>query len=195
MKRTSRIFLPIFIVTMWIYGAYAATKTIDFPADKGAVTFSAVGKPSAIKINGSGEGAKGQLTVGDDNKAAGVLTFNMTTLKTGIDMRDKHMKEKYLLVEQFPESQLTIKDLTVPSNFLSGASGEQDVPFTGKLKLKGTEKDVQGTAHVKSSSGALEVTANFSIKLDDFGVDIPKYLGITVANDVKIEVSSKPVIK
>jgi polyisoprenoid-binding protein YceI len=172
----------------------AAPKSIEFPA-AGTVTFLAIGKPAAIKINGSGEAVKGSLAIAADNKASGVLTFNLKSLNTGIDLRDKHMKEKYLQVDQYPESQLTIKDLAIPDDVWTATAAPKDIPFTGKLKLKGTEKDVQGTAHVKKHGSNLELTAQFSIKLDDFGVDIPKYLGITVANEVKIEVSSTPIIK
>lgn len=184
-----------FAMTLMSLYVSAATKAIEFPAGKGAVTFRAVGRPAAIKINGSGEAAHGTLTIDDDKKATGTLTFNLKSLTTGIDLRDKHMKEKYLQVDRYPESQLTIKNLAIPDRVLNSTSAEQDIPFSGKLKLKGTEKDVQGTAHVKKSNENLDVTAQFSIKLDDFGVDIPKYLGITVANEVKIEVSSQPLIR
>lgn len=192
-----KFLIPAIAFTVLIAeSALAVVTGFDFGNGKGSVTFQAVGKPSAIKINGTGEATKGNLALGADKKVAGVLTFDLKSLTTGIDMRDHHMKEKYLEVEKFPTAQLTIKDLAVPDSLLNSTAAEaKDLAFTGKLKLKGVEKDVKGVAQIKRDGANLQLTANFSIQIEDFGIDIPKYLGITVANEVKIEVASQPVIK
>ncbi len=187
-----KVIATIFLLSS---GANAAVTKYVFASDKGAIAFHAVGKPSAIKINGTGEGAKGELTLSEDKKLSGVLTLNLKSLSSGIDLRDKHMKEKYLLVEKYPDTQLTVKDLAItPEVAALGQAAEQDLPFIGKLKLKGVEKDVSGTIHIKKTASSLEVNARFSLKLDDFEIDIPKYLGITVASDVSIEVKANPAV-
>src|ERR1700743_1526023 len=100
MKFLTKSFCAGALVCLFSLTGFAAAKSIVF-SPTGTVTFLAVGKPSAIKINGTGEAAKGSLTLAADNKASGVLTFNLKSLNTGIDLRDKHMKEKYLQVDQF----------------------------------------------------------------------------------------------
>lgn len=172
-----------------------AARKIEFNSDNsGAVTFIAVGKPSAIKINGTGGPAKGNLNV-TGNTVSGVLTFDLQTLKTGIELRDKHMKEKYLQVSEYPQAQLTLTDLQIPPMiFADKNANAQKVPFKGKLKLKNEEHEVNGEADLKRSGDKINVTTDFSIKLDQFGVEIPKYLGVTVASDVKIHVTALPVI-
>ncbi|MBX9766702.1 MAG: YceI family protein, partial [Bdellovibrionales bacterium] len=59
-----------------------------------------------------------------------------------------------------------------------------DLPFTGKLKLHGVEKDVSGTFSIVGTAEGAEVESQFSLNLKDFGIEVPKYLGITIAETV-----------
>ena len=59
------------------------------------------------------------------------------------------------------------------------------------LKLHNTEKEVSGTVIVKSQSdNKVNVSAELSLKLSDFNIEIPSYKGITVAEKVKIKIST-----
>jgi polyisoprenoid-binding protein YceI len=166
-------------------------QVLNFSSGTGSVTFQAVGRPAAIKINGEGEGPKGSLKI-TDRKLSGDLSFNLTTLKTGIEMRDNHMKEKYLEVEKFPQSKLSIENLEIPADFNHGDEAHlKAVPFKGKLLLKNTTKEVQGTCDVDRKKQNTDVVAQFTIKLPDYGIEIPKYMGITVAEDVNVKVATK----
>ena len=65
------------------------------------------------------------------------------------------------------------------------------VPFQGMLKLHGVEETVSGTVDLKTASpGALQTNASFALRLTDFGIEIPKYFGITIADDVQVTVSA-----
>lgn len=67
--------------------------------DSGSVEFLAIGRPSAIKIRGKGTAPEGKVTLVSDKEnriARGTLVFDMTSLDTGMDTRNEHMKEKYL---------------------------------------------------------------------------------------------------
>src|SRR3712207_2245280 len=66
---------------------------LDLSKGSGAVGFHAIGKPKMLKIHGQGGAPKGQLAV-TDGKVSGKAIFDLRSLKTGIDMRDSHMKEK-----------------------------------------------------------------------------------------------------
>ena len=167
-----------------------STQEINFAGDKGTITFDAVGKPAAIKIHGEGGSAKGTMSLAG-KKLSGQLVFPLDTLKTGIELRDTHMKEKYLDVPHYSEAKLTIKDLELPEAFAQGTESElKEFPFKGMLTLKGVEKEVTGSCDVKRKDGSMEVTAKFSLKLTDYKVDIPSYMGIVVAEDVKVSAIS-----
>lgn len=153
---------------------------------KGKVKFLAVGKPSMIKIRGKGEGPSGSL-VFKDGKIDGELCFNLESLKTGISLRDSHMKEKYIDVAKNPKACLTMTKFEVPPSLVSGNGEVEDVPFEGLLKLKGQTKKVTGFAEIEREGREIECESKFNIVLSDFGFEIPSYLGVTVAKTIKVE--------
>lgn len=162
----------------------AKTEITATPAD-GKTEFEALGRPSMVKIKGHGEGPDTKLTL-DGKNLSGELVFKMETLDTGIGMRNEHMKDKYLEVQKYPTSTLKLKDVVLPEGFSVANPELKDFPFKGKLTLHGVEKDVEGKVNVAKD---LKATADFEIKISDFAIAIPSYLGITVADSVKIHVT------
>ena len=146
-----------------------------------SVAFVAVGKPGFLKIRGEGARLKGVATM-DGKVLTGTFTVALASLKTGIDLRDEHMKGKYLEVEKFPVAQLELDPLTVEV-------GENDYDFTGKLTLKGVTKAVAGKlALVLKAEGQASGQAEFSIKMSDFPVGVPSHMGVTVAESVDLTI-------
>jgi polyisoprenoid-binding protein YceI len=187
--------------SIWLYSIAAALLTcstgyaLETPiaAGSGSSEFLAVGKPSFLKIVGKGKGPEGTLSV-TDGKATGNFTVDLKSLSTDNTMRDKHMKEKYLQTEQYPTAEFHLNSLKTDKPLDKGDVALKDVPFEGTFKLHGVEKPVNGTADVSVEKGTLVGVANFSVKLTDYKIDIPKFAGITVAEDVKVTVhGSGPV--
>lgn len=184
-KIVSALALGLIVLTLT---TVASANEFVFSPAHGKVLFVALGRPKAIKIEGEGSGADGILTQAGTS-IKGTLKFSLGTLTTGISMRDKHMKEKYLEVAKFPEAVLTITDFALTS--AGPLKDFKDIPFKGSLKLKGVDKSVEGKATVTQSKTGFDVTAKFPIKLTDFEIKIPTYLGITVAEEVQVSVESK----
>ena len=174
-------FLVLLAGLSFSFGASAAAKYI-FGGD-GQTKFLAVGRPSALKIRGEGPGPVGELSAAPTG-LAGSIEVDLSALKTGIDMRDEHMKEKYLLTKEHPKATLALTGLAEPTVPV------KDAAFTGELEIKGVKKPVQGTYDFESVSGKNTLKARFKIKLTDFAVEIPKYAGISVADTVDVEIES-----
>jgi polyisoprenoid-binding protein YceI len=150
----------------------------------GMVEVVAIGKPSFLKINGKGEAPKGKIRV-NGKKLSGKLDFNLNTLDTGIGLRNHHMKEKYLEVGKHPQASLEIPEQDLPAEFDPEHPEMREGEFKGRLTLHGVTKAVMGTFAVSEDS---DVAANFKIKLSDYAIDIPKYAGITIADEVDVNV-------
>lgn len=107
--------------------------------------------------------------VGEKVKATNIKVL-VKTLKTGIELRDKHTIER-LQADKFPEIILV--------------SGEgENGKGKGIIKIKGIEKTVEGTYSVEGS----DVKATFKLSLKDFGIEKIKYLGIGVKDEVEVKV-------
>ena len=172
-------------LTLSLNFAFAVTELKSIPSES-EVTFDAIGRPSMLRIKGKGTGVSASFVI-DAKNVSGTATFSLETLKTGIDLRDEHMKEKYLQTKQFPEAVLTLVAVTLPPNFSSTKPLVGTSEFTGKLKLHGVVKDITGKFAILDEN--LKTEADFEIKLSDYNIDIPTYLGVKVADIVKVHIT------
>ena len=165
---------------------------VDLNQGKGAVEFSAIGTPAAIKIHGKGDAPKGKLSIGS-GKITGSLTFSLASLDTGIKMRNEHMKNRYLEVSKFPLATLDFISIKLPADFSKNFS-QSSIPFEGKLTLHGVSKMVKGAADVKKDGPQVNTEARFTILVADFGIQIPSFAEVTMTNKVDVAVNwSAPI--
>jgi len=166
---------------------------VQFAKDKGSSTFLAIGNPSAIRIEGKGQGPEGDLAVrgeGQNVFIGGTLKVDMKSYETGISMRDRHMKEKYLEVEKFQTANLTLKEISLNKETLN-KNPETKAVFEGTLEMHGVQKPVQGEFTLKPrATGGYTVLAKFPLKLSDFAILVPSFAGITVADQVEIQTTT-----
>ena len=187
----SKLFLFFFSVGFLQASAVAPEASIRLAsqADKGSISFTATGTPSFIKIEGKGKGANGELSV-TGKFAKGTFKFLLDTLDTGIDVRNEHMKEKYLNTKEFPESTLEITQLSLPTNY-DPKSGLGEGTFTGKLSLRGVTRDISGKYKSELKKiGTEELNAKFDVNLSDFKIEIPSFAGISVGDKIEIQVNT-----
>lgn len=173
----------------------AAVFTLEVDKAQGQTEFLAIGRPSALRIHGKGNAPKGSIRV-EGSKASGVITFDLSSLDTGMSLRNQHMKEKYLETDRYPTAKLTIKDLIVPQSLREG-DGTETVTFTAPLSLHGVEKDVTVKSSLRRTGEQMSIDANFKTRLEHFNISAPSFAGVTipVAEDIEVTVKlSAPFI-
>jgi polyisoprenoid-binding protein YceI len=156
--------------------ATRAQATLSAPAD-GHVAFQASG-PAGMTI----EGTTAELGIADQGDNI-VITVPLANLTTGISLRDRHMKEKYLEVQKYPSATLTIarSALKLPS---AADKVETDVPST--VNIHGQARPVVVHYEAKKDGATLSARGKFHINMRDFGIEVPSYLGVTVKPDVDV---------
>lgn len=100
--------------------------------------------------------------------------LSLSSLSTGIELRDRHMKENYFEVSNYPQAELFKT---------SGKEGR----FKGNLKVHGVTKAIQGTYELDSQT----LKAEFFCKLSDFKIKKANYRGIGVEDQVKVRAEVK----
>jgi polyisoprenoid-binding protein YceI len=179
----------LFCLTSFISTWAAAAEDVVFDQNSGSVEFHATGHPSAIKIVGKGKSSKGSFTV-KEKTVTGSAHFDLASLDTGIETRNTHMKEKYLEIQKFPDAVLTITKMELPKDFVKDSSFTK-LPFTGNLSLHGVEHAVTGLADISRHDSDVTINATFGLKIADYAIALPTFMGITMADDVQITVQSK----
>lgn len=175
--------LILVLAAVFFTGTALAAKIEIKSNSAGKLTFEAVGRPAMIKIKGESAAPLALLSL-ENEKASLEANLDLEILKTGIDLRDEHMKEKYLEVKKFPKAKLTISSLPIPAGWEKAPTNISGQKFNGTLSLHGKEIPVEGTFSLNDKKLA---DAEFKIKLTDFAIEIPSYLGITVADLVTIK--------
>jgi polyisoprenoid-binding protein YceI len=107
---------------------------------------------------------------GDEVEAKDIIV-GLKNVTTGLSMRDTHTK-KYLEVEKFPEA-------TLVSAKGKGGKGE------GIVRIHGIEKPVTGTYKIEGN----KMTAEFPIKISDFGITGVRYMSMGVVDDANVVVT------
>lgn len=164
------------------------TQKFDLAKQESNVEFLAVGKPSLIKINGSGAKLQGSVEI-SPVAVNGTFVVQLKELTTKIDMRDDHMKNKYLEVEKYPMATLVITDLKIEKNILTAGSKIENQAFTGKLMLHGQESEVKGTFTADSGASTIDIVAQAKTSIQAHKIEIPSYMGIKVADDIEFKVT------
>lgn len=158
---------------------------------EGSTRFLAIGRPSALRIVGKGAAPEGKIEV-SGGKATGQIAVDLSTFTTENGLRDRHMKEKYLEVDKAANktARLTIQECAVPPDFFNGASATAaGLPFKGTLSLHGEERSVEGSVSLSRDASAIRGDAKFEVKISDYKIAVPSFAGITVAENVQIEVA------
>ena len=175
MSRLAKL-APAFIALTFALTASAGVELKGTPS----VKFTAVG-PGGLKIDGSGDELKVKQ---DDGKL--IFKASLKNLKTGMGLRDKHLK-KYLNVEEWPDASLVVDKDKVKYPEGKKASGT----ITGKFRLHGVTHDEKVEYTAEKKDGGYDVTGKLSINTDDYKIEQPCYLGVCVDKKVKIDVSFK----
>jgi polyisoprenoid-binding protein YceI len=149
---------------------------------KPKIAFFATGSPGFLDI----EGTSSSMTATDDGST---LTFvvPMSTVSTGISMRDDHMNNEYVQIGQYPNATLAIakSGVTWPA-----ASGEKKSgTVSGNFTVHGVTKPVSVSYTATKTSTGYKVTGKFNFDVAQHGITIPAYLGVTVDPKMKAEVT------
>jgi polyisoprenoid-binding protein YceI len=136
-----------------------------------------VAGPAGLNIDGK----TSDVAVADDGTTI-TITVQLANLDTGVGLRNDHTK-KALEATKFPTVTLA-----VPRSALKfpAAGAESSGDAKGQMTIHGVTKDVAFHYAAKLAGDTYSVTGSTRINMNDFGVNAPSYLGVTVKPDVDI---------
>jgi len=131
------------------------------------------------------DGKTNQLRIEDDGTTL-KITVPLAGLQTGIGLRDKHMREKYLQVDKYPDAVLELpwSGVKLPAD---GQTADGTAP--GKMTIHGKTKDVQVKYRILRTGNRYQVTGHVPVNVKDYDIEVPSYLGVTVQPDIDASAS------
>ena len=124
-------------------------------------------------------------------KVSGVLRVDLRTLRTGIALRDEHMREKHLHTEDYPYAHFELISLgDMPEALIADSAYESQA--RGFFYIHGVKREITAQLkfskedHADGRSESIRAVAEFALTLDDFRIPRPKALFLKLAETIQV---------
>lgn len=194
MPSTSRLSLSAFACALLVAAtAFAQSRTFAVTAGGGSrISFTSDAPLETMR--GTSQQVSGEFTVDPAALAGarGTISVPIASLRTGIDLRDSHLRsDTWLDAARYPNATFELTGVSGATALVEGQ--ETRVTLRGRFSLHGRTRNVSARARVTWQGSALNVRAHFGIRLSDYGVSIPEVVQLKVSNDIGIDVSLRGV--
>jgi polyisoprenoid-binding protein YceI len=109
---------------------------------------------------------------------------DLASIDTGVGLRNRHMRDNYLEVEDFPYAAFGGSIERVAPL----AKGAYRVTISGTLGIHGVERERSITCDVSPDEAGYSVECSFPVLLSDHGIEIPKIMFLKLNDEVRLEV-------
>lgn len=165
-----------------LFSSLATVKAQSFVTENGYAEF----KSSAplLTFTGTSENLTGLIDL-DDN----LIDFyiDLETLDTGINLRNRHMRESYLETNKYRFAEFT-GELITP--FDINSSDEQSVTVRGDFTMRGISREMEINGTLTNIGGELQLEASWTVLLEDYDIERPRVVFYELADEQEITISA-----
>jgi len=155
----------------------------EYKTKTGKVEF--LSKASLNEFTGKSNDLNGLV---DLNKNLIDFYVDLNSLKTGIGLRDRHMRDNYLETKKFPFAEFT-GQINQEVDLKIGES--RDVTAKGKFKIHGVERNITVPGKItRINNGEIKLEAQFPLLLSDYKIDIPKVVFYELAEEQQVSINA-----
>ena len=108
---------------------------------------------------------------------------DLNTVKTGIGLRDRHMREDYLHTDKHRFTN--IKGKITEARKISDT--EYDITVQAKKFIHGVSKDITIQGKIYKVAEGFKIKAAYTVKLPDYNIEVPKFMFMRISEDIKLE--------
>ena len=189
-----------------IVAAFVAAAPTQFTLVSGDVDFEIAAPLDTIR--GSSRSLQGSITLDPENWAASSssspplarVEIDLESFKTGIELRDRDLREQFFETDKHKSAVLTILALERPSVTRLEKGVTAEAFARGSLSLHGVERELIFPIKVvyddtalssDTSRGSLGVSAAFVVPLEQFAMKRPQRLIFKLGKDVRVVVRGR----
>jgi polyisoprenoid-binding protein YceI len=122
-----------------------------------------------------------------------LVSVDMGSLDTGIDLRNKHMRDNHLHCDKYPTA--TFRGGRLSKLSASSLTEGQTVTgvITGEMELHGVKRPLEAPVEMTFHNGGLHVVSRFKVKLPDYQIPRPQFLVMKLdeTQSVTLEVEAR----
>lgn len=198
----TKIKLTAFLTLLLGLNLFAQTFSVDSKDGRNQASFISDAPFEKIVGLASGLDATVMINIKDvTQKPMGKVKVPISNIKTGIDLRDEHLRsEMWLNAAKFPNAEFQLTGIKNASSKELNDGKKINVTLVGKFSVHGVTKDVEVPATLtyfkesertkaKAPGNLLSANAEFTIKLSDYGIQIPSMVSGKLNDEVEIKVN------
>ena len=152
--------------SLFLSHSFAATATIDFVARTNMPGVAVEGKSENINVAYNSQKLTGSS-----------FQFDVFDMKTGIDKRDQHLREKVFKAENRGEAKIQFEAVNLDCS--------SSCQLKGTLQIKDIKKEISMPVSISEDKKKIECSA--IVSLSDFNLPRPSFMGVKVENEVEIK--------
>lgn len=195
--KATLLLAALLTVTTLVQGA-ARTFQIKPGHARNSVVFHS--EATIESFEGSTRQVSGQVTVDPATLAGATAWFqvDLTTLDTGLSLRNKHMRENHLHTDKHPSTRFELKSLGAqPAALKAGApvrlTATGDFALHGVTRSRTVPVDVTWfpdgkVSPLKQAGAVLRLVCRFDVALADHQIPRPEFLFMKVAEQMQVTV-------
>jgi polyisoprenoid-binding protein YceI len=195
-------FAAIILAVMAVSAAAQETKTFYVNDERGRDVVTFISKAPLETIVGKTSDAKGYVDVDINNvksATSGKFEVDLASLKTGIDMRDGHMREQYLQTDKFPKAVFELTRVVEASNNIFEDQKPARIVVEGNFTIHGVTKALSiplTITYFKESESTknrlpgdlLHIEGTFDVLLSDHNIERPQFVILKLDDKQKVNI-------
>lgn len=118
--------------------------------------------------------------------------LDLNTLKTGISLRDKHMRDNYLETKKFPFAEFSGKIQNLSEIDLNDLRNGKKVIAEGNFSIHGVSMPrlIEGTLSLDEKDQVLKLNCTFNVLLTDHNISKPSIMGYDLADVQQVSITA-----
>jgi polyisoprenoid-binding protein YceI len=177
-------FLAVAVVLLFSLRGHAASYRLDSKT-KNRVEFQSKARLESFSGKAKAITADFEIDTTDLDATTGTVTVDLRSLDTGIELRNRHMRDNHLHTDSFPNAVFVIDSIRSRTATAEGA----EVMAHGTMTIHGTSRPISAAGTVQSVSGAgMRIQTEFPLVITAYGIPRPEFLFLKLAEEVKIVV-------
>jgi len=178
---TFKIFLSSLLLLTFLTFSSGEAYAQTYVADDGYVEF--ISSAPLLEFKGKSNHLTGMIDL-DENLVD--FYVDLTTLDTGINLRNSHMRDSYLETDDYPFAEFT-GGLVTPYDLQKDA--KQEVVAAGKFKIHGVEREIEITGMLEKTADGLHLKASWILLLEDYDIRRPQVVFYELAQEQEVSIS------
>jgi len=116
------------------------------------------------------------------------VEVDLRTLDTGIEMRNRHMRENHLETDRFPMARFEGGDIVEGAGSSLAPGTTREIVVAGRLEIHGVTKDMKLPLELTYDGTNLRIVSRFDVALSDHEIERPKFLVLRLGDVQKVTV-------